>query len=113
MKKNMEEHPRQLGLLFHPSNDVPDVTNFDRAVTKFGHRKVLEALDDAMPPVDRLCALSNLYPFMIAASYENSDISVVYRLLRQVPSFLVNCINHAGRDSMDNKQRKRNVLDNV
>ena len=88
MKKNMEEHPRQLGLLFHPSNDVPDVTNFDRAVTKFGHRKVLEALDDAMPPVDRLCALSNLYPFMIAASYENSDISVVYQLLRQVGSFL-------------------------
>ena len=73
----------------------------------------IASLDDAMPPVDRLCALSNLYPFMIAASYENSDISVVYRLLRQVPSFLVNCINHAGRDSMDNKQRKRNVLDNV
>ena len=49
----------------------------------------IASLDDAMPPADRLCAVSNLYPFIISASYENSDISVVYRLLRQVPSFLL------------------------
>ena len=84
----MEEHPQQLGLLFHPSIDIPDLTNFDRAVTKFGRKKVLEVLEDYMPPADRICAVSNLYPFTIAASYESSNMSVVYQLLRQAPSFL-------------------------
>ena len=74
----MEEHPQQLELLFHPSIDIPDATNFDRAVTKFGRKKVLEALEDCMTPVDQSCADSNLYPFMIAASYESSNMSVVY-----------------------------------
>ena len=37
MKNGMKEHPQELGLLFHPSNDIPDVTNFDCTVTKFGH----------------------------------------------------------------------------
>ena len=87
-QKNMEEHPECLGLLFHPSNDMPNETNFDRAVTKFGHNKVMER---CLPPADQVCVISNLYPFMIAASYEESDISVVFYLLRQAPSF-VNCI---------------------
>ena len=98
MKNSIVEHSRQLGLLFHPSNDIPDVTNFDRAVTKFGHKKVLEAFADCMAPLHRLCAVFNLYPFMIAASYESSDISVIYILLRQVPSSLVNCTHHVIRD---------------
>ena len=94
----MEEHPECLGLLFHPSNDMPNETNFDRAVTKFGQKKVME---HCLPPADQVCVVSNLYPFMIAASYEKSDISVIYYLLRQVPS-LVNCIckiKHVDRDS--------------
>ena len=51
---------------------------------------MLELLDDCMPPLDQVYAVSNLY-FMIAASYNNADLSLVYHLLRQVPS-LVNCI---------------------
>ena len=81
MENGMKEHPQELGLLFHPSNDIPDVTNFDCAVTKFGHKKVLEAFADCLAPVDQSCTGSNLYPFMIAASYESSDISVIYILL--------------------------------
>lgn len=62
MKNGMEEHPQQVGLLFHPSIDIPDVTNFDHAVTKIGRKKVLKAaLADYMPPADRLCAFSNLH----------------------------------------------------
>ena len=87
LKNNMEEHPEQLGCLFHPSDDIPDETNFDRAVTKFGQKKVLELLDECMPPVDRICGASNLHPFMIAASFKSSRVSVIYHLLRQMPSF--------------------------
>ena len=110
MKNSMEEHPEQLGCLFQPSNDIPEVTNFDRVVTKFGRKKVLEALEDCMTPVDQSCADSNLYPFMIAASYENSDISVIYQLLRQTPSF-VNCTHRASHDSMRVNKRKCKALD--
>ena len=87
LKLSMEEHPEQLGCLFHPSDDIPDDTNFDRAVTKFGYKKVLEVLDECMPFVDRVCTVSNLYPFMIAASFKSSNVSVIYHLLRQMPSF--------------------------
>ena len=88
----MEEHPEQLGCLFHPSDDIPNETNFDRAVTKFGQTKILELLDECMPPVHQSCTVSNLYPFMIAASYESSHLSVIYHLIRQMPSF-ANCTN--------------------
>ena len=88
LKMNMKEHPEQLGHLFHPSDDIPDDTNFDRAVTKFGQKKVLELLDDCMPFVDGVCTVSNLYPFMIAASFQRSNVSVIYYLLRQVLSIV-------------------------
>ena len=94
LKNNMEECPEQLGRIFQPSDDIPDETNFDRAVTKFGQKKVLELLEDCMPPADQVYALSNLYPFMTAASSNKSRVCVIYHLLRQTPSF-VNCMKEA------------------
>ena len=96
LKNNMEEHPEQLDYFFHPSrDDIPDDTNFDQAVTKFGQKRVLELLDECMPPIDRVCTEANLHPFIIAASFKNSNVSVIYHFLRVgVPSY-VNCINHA------------------
>ena len=88
LKNNMEEHPEKLGCLFQPSDDIPDDTNFDRAVTKFGLKKVLEVLDECMPPADQVCTVSCLYPFMIAASHKRSNLSVIFHLLRQVPSLV-------------------------
>jgi hypothetical protein len=93
LKNHMEEHPEKLGCFFHSSDDIPDDTNFDRAVTKFGKKKVLELLEECMPPIDRVCTVVNLYPFIIAASFKNSNVSVIYHLLRQMPSF-ANCSNH-------------------
>ena len=97
LKNNMEEHPEEFGRIFQPSDDIPDdtipdVTHFDRAVTKFGQRKVLELLDECMPLVHQSCIVSNLYPFMIAASCKGSHVSVIYHLIRQMPSF-VHCTN--------------------
>ena len=88
----MVQHPEQLGCIFHPSDDIPNETNFDRAVTKFGYKKVFEALEACMPPADEVCTIPNLHPFMIAESCRNSDLSVIYQLLRQMPS-LANCNN--------------------
>ena len=36
----MIQHPEQLGCIFHPSDDIPTETKFDRAVTKFGFKRV-------------------------------------------------------------------------
>ena len=92
LENNIEQHPEQLGCIFNPSDDNSMLTNFDLAVTKFGYKKVLKAFEAFMhPAADQVCAISNLYPFMIAASFNSSDVSVVYHLLRQVPS-LVTCI---------------------
>ena len=93
LEHKMVQHPEQLGCIFHPSDDIPKKTNFDRAVTKFGYKKVLKALEACMPSADQVCAACNLYPFMIAASFNNSDISVIYHLLRQVPA----CTNYNNR----------------
>ena len=93
-KANMEEHPEEFGFLFqinatdnNRDNDAPpNRTNFDCAVTKFGMQKVLEIVQEHLPPAEEVCGL---YPFMLAASYKESPLSVVYVLLRQVP-FLIN-----------------------
>ena len=37
-----------------------------------------------MPPANEVCAICGLYPFMIVASCNESPLSVVYFLLRQV-----------------------------
>jgi len=70
-KTNMEEHPEELGFLFR-TNDADTASNqtyFDCAVTKFGIQKVLEIMEEHMPPANEVCAVCGLYPFMIAASY--------------------------------------------
>ena len=93
-KANMEEHPEEFGFLFqinakdnNPDNDtLANRTNFDCAVTKFGMQKVLEIVHEHLPPAAK--EVRGLYPFMLAASYKESPLSVVYLLLRQVP-FLV------------------------
>ena len=73
-------------------SDTPsNRTNFDCAITKFGMEKILEIVQEHIPPANKVCAAygCGLYPFMLAASYKESPLSVVYVLLRQVP-FLIN-----------------------
>ena len=94
LKKNMEQYPEQLGCLFHTSDEISDDINFDWAVTnKFSQKKILELLDECMPHVESVCTVSNIYPFMAAASLKSSYVSVIYHLLVcQIPSF-PNCTN--------------------
>ena len=86
LKNNMLQHPFQLGCIFHPSDDMPNETNFDRAVTKFGYEKALKAFEVCIPPAYEVGVIPDLYPFMIAASCRNSELSVIYHLLRRAPS---------------------------
>ena len=107
LKNKMEESPEKLGHIFQPSDDIPDETNFDRAVTKFGQKKVLKLLEDCMPrPADQVCAVSNMFPFMIAASYHRSNVCVIYHLLRLAPSF-VNDVNYAVKTANYSMQRDK------
>ena len=111
LKKNMDKHPEKLGCIFQPSDDIPHVTNFDRAVTKFGQKKVFELLDEYLPLVDQVCTISHLYPFIIAASYKTSDLSAIYHLLRQVP-FFINNMNNNQSDSIFNDRKRKHSTSN-
>ena len=88
---NMEEHPEELGFLFRIDDTAraSNRTYIDCAATKFGMQKLLEIMQECMPPANEVCAFCGLYPLIIAASYNESPLSVVYFLLRQVP-FLIN-----------------------
>ena len=97
---NMNEHSEAQRFLFQisDSDPAPNQTFFDCAVTKFGMDRVFEFLAEYMPPADKMCSISNLYPFMIAASYETSALSIIYYLLRQHPSLPDNlCTNEKKR----------------
>ena len=112
---SVEDHPEQLGCIFQSSNDgIPDKTNFDCAVVKFGYKKVLKVLDECMPPVEQMCAAKNLYPFLIAASCKSSDVSMIFHLSRQVLPSLVDCVkNHVNHDILSGTKRKCIALDNA
>ena len=64
---------------------------------------MFEVLEEYMPPADRMCSYSNLYPFMMAASYEKSALSVIHYLLRQYPSLL----DHA---CTFNEKKRKHIL---
>ena len=104
LESKMKEHPEQIGCLFQPSDDIPNETKFVRAVTKFGYKKVMRVLEACMPPADRLFAVSNLHPFMIAACYKSSDISVIYHFLLKAP-FLVPCISDSSNYEKDGSKK--------
>ena len=59
-------------------------------------------LEDFIPPTDQVYATSNLYPFIVAALYKSSAVSVIYQLLREVPSSTKRAYNHASHTKQFN-----------
>ena len=57
LQNNMVQHLEQLRCIFKPNDDMFNETNFDRAVTKFGYKIVLKALEACMHPADQLCTI--------------------------------------------------------
>ena len=87
LARHMENNPGGLGHLFQiiegPEGSVP---LFGDAVVKFGEEKVLKVLEEHvfdMGPVNDFCQRSNLFPFMIVASLEESAVFVIYHFLRR------------------------------
>ena len=108
----MQEHPEEFGSLFQTieadedSTPLPtSLTNYDHAVLKFGHNKVFEILEKCIKPVNDYCEVSNLYPFMIAASCKESSVCVINYLVRRDFSWLNrSCIGSLEGYELKNKK---------
>jgi hypothetical protein len=84
LQNNMQKYPEELGRLF--AKDGCNETFYGSAVRKFGIEKVFKFLFEECLPTDEEWADSfsgNLPLFMVAASCENSSVSVIYHLLRR------------------------------
>jgi hypothetical protein len=85
MQNSIHTYPQELGRLF--AKDGCNETFFGSAVRKFGIEKVFEFLVEECLPSDKewanTCSGNSLPLFMIAASCENSAVSVIYHLLRR------------------------------
>ena len=86
LNDNMEQHPEELGFLFR--KNIVGETMYESSIRKFGEKAsnaIEKALEDCIQD-NELFEKMNFHPFMIAASLENSELSVVYYLLRGDPS---------------------------
>ena len=109
-----EDHPENIGILFQTrieadEDSVPRVlslTNINHAVIKFGQDKVFEILDKSMQPINDFCTKSNLFPFLIAASCEESNMGVIHLLLRRDLSWVNSCISSLEGNAPKNKKRR-------
>jgi hypothetical protein len=85
MQNNILKYPEELGRLF--AKDGCNETFYGSTVRKFGIEKVFEFLVEECLPSDKEWADTrsggNLPLFMVAASCENSPVSVIYHLLRR------------------------------
>jgi hypothetical protein len=87
LQNNFRQHPQELGRLFVKDEEC-DENFYCSAVRKFGIEKVFKFLVEECLPSDGEWAVtrsgsSNLPLFMVAASCENSAVSVIYHLLRR------------------------------
>jgi hypothetical protein len=86
LHNNFSQYPQELGRLFVKDEECNE-TSYNSAVRKFGIEKVFKFLIKECLPSDKEWADSfsgNSLPlFMVAASCENSAVSVIYHLLRR------------------------------
>jgi len=109
MQNNIIKYPEELGRLFLAKDGYKE-TFYNSAVRKFGIKKVFKFLVEECLPSDKEWAdthSGNLPLFMVAASCENSVVSVIYLFLRRNvhDAFL------SGNDAGVSKKRKCDVLD--
>jgi hypothetical protein len=107
LQNNFRQHPQELGHLFVKDEECNE-TFYNSAVRKFGIEKVFKVLvEECLPSdgewADSFSGSSNLPLFMVAASCENSAVSVIYHLLRRN----VHDALPPGNDDGVSKKRKR------
>jgi hypothetical protein len=106
LKSNYKKHPQELGRLFVKEEECNE-SFYDSAVRKFGIEKVFQLIEECLPKeAEWSDTHSNTLPlFMVAASCENSVVSVIYYFLRRNAHVLV--ANYSNEDSnIQNKKRK-------
>jgi hypothetical protein len=106
LKSNFRQHPQELGRLFVKDEECNE-TFYNSAVRKFGIEKVFQLIDACLPKeAEWSDTHSNTLPlFMVAASCENSAVSVIYYFLRRNVHVLV--ANYSNEYSnIQNKKRK-------
>jgi hypothetical protein len=85
LQNNFRQYPQELGRLFVKDEECNE-TFYKSAARKFGSEKVFKFLVEECLPSDEEWADSfsgNLPLFMVAASCENSAVSVIFHLLRR------------------------------
>jgi hypothetical protein len=86
LQTNMPLYPDELGRIFLKDKEC-DETFFESSLRKFGGDQVFELIEECLPLdaewADGAHTYGNLPLFMIAASCENSAVSVIYYLLRR------------------------------
>ena len=83
---------------------------YECAVRKFGIEKVFEIIQDCSIPLSVECSGSRIPSFMVAASFENSAVSIIYYLLRNNVDSSSLVTSHGSEDVMnmeESKKRKR------
>jgi hypothetical protein len=106
LKSNFRQHPQELGRLFVKDEECNE-SFYDSAVRKFGIEKLFQLIEECLPKeAEWSDTHSNTLPlFMVAASCENSAVSVIYYFLRRNVHVLV--ANYSNEDSnIQNKKRK-------
>ena len=107
VQANLEQYPEELGRIFE--KDDHSNTAYECAVTKFGTETVFQVIQDCIPS-SVVCSGSDIESFVVAASLENSALSVIYGLLRKNldTSPLSNyCAIENQSEATESKKRKR------
>jgi hypothetical protein len=110
LQANLEQYPQELGRLFKIDDDKHGKTTFECAVRKFGIEKVFEVIENCSIPSSVECSGSRLPSFMVAASIENSAVSIIYYLLRNNVDSSSLVTSHGSENVMnmeESKKRKR------
>ena len=111
LQANTEHHPEDLGLGSLFKKNEHGKTAYECGVVNFGKERVFRAIEDCIPLNAECEGSINLPPFIVAASYENSAVAVVYFLLRRnLDAFSAICFKD-GNKSQTNNNRKRKMVD--
>ena len=106
LQNNFKKHPQELGRIFVKDEECKK-TFYNGAVRKIGIEKVFQLFEECLSKeAEWSDTHSNTLPlFMVAASCENSAVSVIYYFLRRNVHVLV--ANYSNEDSnIQNKKRK-------
>ena len=89
LRATMKYYADELGFLFQKYNPADKTTVVEKAYTEFGKEATWKIVEDCLEEnsimIHERNSRNNVYPFMIGAVSDSSDVSIVYYLLRKSP----------------------------